>query len=74
MVYILFRTGTLHVPEWIDIVKTATFKELSPYNRDWYYVRCASTLRHMFIRKGAGVKSFMKIYGGKNRSSRNGAI
>ena len=29
----------MELPEWTDIVKTATFKELAPYDPDWYYIR-----------------------------------
>ncbi|KAJ1555566.1 40S ribosomal protein S19, partial [Cladochytrium tenue] len=33
----LKRTGKLEVPKWVDIVKTGTFKELAPYDPDWFY-------------------------------------
>ncbi len=29
----------IEVPVWADLVKTATFKELAPYDADWYYIR-----------------------------------
>lgn len=29
----------MELPEWVDIVKTARFKELPPYDPDWYYIR-----------------------------------
>jgi hypothetical protein len=35
----LKRTGKLEVPKWVDLVKTGTFKELAPYDPDWYYIR-----------------------------------
>jgi small subunit ribosomal protein S19e len=35
----LKKTGKLEVPKWVDIVKTATFKELGPRDPDWFYVR-----------------------------------
>lgn len=35
----LKRSGKLEVPTWVDIVKTGPFKELAPYDADWYYVR-----------------------------------
>lgn len=35
----LKKTGKLDVPKWVDLVKTATFKELAPYDQDWYYIR-----------------------------------
>jgi small subunit ribosomal protein S19e len=35
----LKRSGKIEVPAWSDLVKTATFKELAPYDGDWYYIR-----------------------------------
>ncbi|RVW42111.1 40S ribosomal protein S19-1 [Vitis vinifera] len=32
----------IELPHWTDIVKTATFKELAPYDPDWYYELVAS--------------------------------
>ena len=32
----LKNSGKVKVPEWADIVKTATHKELAPYDPDWY--------------------------------------
>ena len=29
----------IQLPNWVDIVKTAPFKEMAPYDPDWYYVR-----------------------------------
>lgn len=29
----------MELPHWTDIVKTGTFKELAPYDNDWYYIR-----------------------------------
>lgn len=42
----------IELPHWTDIVKTATFKELAPYDPDWYYIRAGMlhpflTLLHM---------------------------
>lgn len=31
--------GKLEVPTWVDIVKTGTYKELAPYDQDWFYIR-----------------------------------
>merc|ERR1711890_78398 len=60
----LKKSGKIKVPGWADQVKTATFKELAPYDNDWYYIRCASIARHLYVRGGAGVGSFRKVYGG----------
>ena len=35
----LKRTGKVELPKWVDLVKTATHKELAPYDPDWFYVR-----------------------------------
>ena len=29
----------IKLPQWVDIVKTGAFKELAPYDPDWYYIR-----------------------------------
>jgi small subunit ribosomal protein S19e len=38
----LKRSGKLEVPTWVDIVKTGSFKELAPYDPDWYYTRAGA--------------------------------
>jgi ribosomal protein S19E (S16A) len=35
----LKRSGKLEVPTWADLVKTGAYKELAPYDPDWFYVR-----------------------------------
>ncbi|WAR05274.1 RS19-like protein [Mya arenaria] len=63
----LKKSGKMKVPEWTDFVKTGMFKELSPYEPDWYFIRAASICRHLYIRSPAGIGSFEKIYGGRRR-------
>ena len=65
--------GKLEVPAWVDIVKTASFKELAPYDPDWFYVRAAAVARHIYLRKSVGVGALRKVHGGrKNRGTRPG--
>jgi small subunit ribosomal protein S19e len=67
----LKRAGKLAVPSWVDIVKTGTHKELAPYDPDWFFVRCASVARQLYIRPGAGVGGLASFYGGrKNKGVR----
>lgn len=66
--YSLCRSGKLKVPEQMDIIKTAKFKELAPTDPDWFYTRCASILRHLYHRRSAGVGAITKIYGGRKRN------
>jgi hypothetical protein len=44
----------LQIPDWVDIVKTATFKELPPQDKDWYYIRAGTS------RACAGTSSSMQ--------------
>merc|ERR1719360_222417 len=56
------KTGKMKVPEWVDLVKTNVGKELAPYDEDWYFVRCASIARHIYVRSPVGVSTIRKIY------------
>jgi small subunit ribosomal protein S19e len=68
-----YIVGKLEVPAWVDIVKTASFKELAPYDPDWFYVRAAAVARHIYLRKSVGVGALRKVHGGrKNRGTRPG--
>ncbi|XP_042447662.1 40S ribosomal protein S19-3-like [Zingiber officinale] len=64
----LKRSGKMELPEWTDIVKTGRFKELAPYDPDWYYIRAASMARKIYLSQGIGVDGFQKIYGGRKRN------
>eukprot|EP00441_Pelagodinium_beii_P035791 CAMPEP_0197650932 /NCGR_PEP_ID=MMETSP1338-20131121/31251_1 /TAXON_ID=43686 ORGANISM="Pelagodinium beii, Strain RCC1491" /NCGR_SAMPLE_ID=MMETSP1338 /ASSEMBLY_ACC=CAM_ASM_000754 /LENGTH=159 /DNA_ID=CAMNT_0043225451 /DNA_START=59 /DNA_END=538 /DNA_ORIENTATION=+ len=63
----LKRQGRFELPKWADVVKTAKYKELPPNDPDWLYVRTASMVRKIYIRKGMGVGAFRKVYGGQQR-------
>lgn len=53
----------IELPNWADVVKTGVYKELAPYDPDWYFVRCASIARKLYLKGGIGVGKFKKIYG-----------
>ncbi|KAJ1675135.1 Protein component of the small (40S) ribosomal subunit [Spiromyces aspiralis] len=63
----LKKSGKLPVPEWTEYAKTGSFKELSPYDPDWFYVRAAAIARHLYIRPDAGVGALRTVYGGPKR-------
>ena len=42
----------MELPTWADVVKTASYKELAPYDPDWFFVRAASMARKVYL-KGA---------------------
>ncbi|XP_055916412.1 40S ribosomal protein S19a-like, partial [Eupeodes corollae] len=60
---LLKKTGKLK-----DIIKIAKFKELSPYDPDWFYIHCSSILRHFYQCSPAGVGSITKIYSSRKRN------
>lgn len=37
----------MELPHWTDIVKTGTFKELAPYDNDWYYIRAGMLVLYL---------------------------
>jgi ribosomal protein S19E (S16A) len=58
----------LQIPDWVDIVKTACFKELPPLDRDWYYIRAAAVARQVYVRQGLGVGQLRVKFGGRNKT------
>ncbi|XP_013390828.1 40S ribosomal protein S19 [Lingula anatina] len=64
----LKKSGKLKVPEWTDLVKLARFNELSPYDDDWFYIRCASIARHLYVRAPVGVGTLTKVYGARKNN------
>merc|ERR1712028_190066 len=66
----LKRQPKFDVPKYHDIVKTAVVKEFAPYDEDWFYIRSASVLRKVYLRKGTGVGALKKWYGGSSGTHR----
>ena len=63
----LKRQGKIEIPKWVDYVKTSPAKELAPYDPDWFYIRCASIARKVYLRPGTGVGALTKVYGSNYR-------
>ena len=57
----------LHLPTWVDVVKTGKHKELAPYDEDWYFVRAAAVCRRLYNRPGIGIGRFQTLFGGAAR-------
>merc|ERR1711871_1350559 len=66
----LKRQPKFDVPKYHDIVKTSVIKEFTPYDEDWFYIRSASILRKVYLRKGTGVGALKKWYGGSDGTHR----
>merc|ERR1712137_784255 len=71
------KSGKVKQPEWADLVKTAVFKELAPFDEDWFLIRMASMARHIYIRSSIGVKTAKRVEkdtnGGRRLTSRASA-
>jgi len=52
-------------PPWTEFAKTGAHKERPPQNPDWWYFRCASLLRKMYVRGPVGVSRLRVQYGGR---------
>ncbi len=63
------KLNKITTPEWANYVKTASFKQHAPRDQDWWYVRCASLLRKVYIKGPIGTSHLRKEYGGLRRGS-----
>lgn len=65
----LKKAGKLEVPSgnWVDIVKLGIHKKMAPVDPDWYYTRCASIARFLYLRR-TGIGAFTRVYGGLKRN------
>ena len=59
-------------PEWANHVKTGIHKELAPLDGDWWYTRCASVVRRIYIDGPVGISKLRSFYGGKQRQGVSG--
>lgn len=55
------------VPEWMPFAKTGTHKERAPEDSDFWYVRCASILRKVYLNGPIGTEKLRIVYGGRKR-------
>lgn len=56
-------------PSWVGFVKTGSHAEKQPQNADWWYVRCASVFRKIYVHGPIGTEKLREDYGGKKGSS-----
>ncbi|MEM1681951.1 MAG: 30S ribosomal protein S19e [Sulfolobales archaeon] len=55
-------------PSWAQFVKLGVYKENSPEDPDWWYLRAASVLRKLAVSaEPIGLGTFSVIYGGLRR-------
>jgi small subunit ribosomal protein S19e len=57
----------IQTPEWANYVKTGAHKERAPDETDWWYTRCASILRKVYMKGPIGTEKLRIEYGGRKR-------
>ncbi len=65
------NVGEVTPPAWSVTAKTSSHKEFPPQNMDWWYLRCASLLRKLYIHGPIGVSRLRTEYGGRKRRGRS---
>lgn len=63
----LKKDSKIQLPSWVHFVKTGSHAERLPQNRDWWYVRCASLLRKVYIHGPIGLSDLKSVYGGRKK-------
>ena len=58
-------------PSWAYFAKTAVHRERPPQDKEWWYIRCASLLRKLYIIGPIGISRMRKEYGGRKRKGRS---
>jgi len=61
----LKKDSNIQPPTWAQFVKTGSHTERIPQNKDWWYVRCASLLRKVYIHGPIGLSDLKSAYGGR---------
>ena len=61
----LQQDQTMAPPEWSSFVRTGLPRENPPEDPNWWYTRCASILRKIYIHHAIGVERLRNEYGGK---------
>ena len=63
--YLKENVDAVTPPAWATIVKTGAHVQHQPQNPDWWYVRCASILRKIYIHGPVGIQELRADYGGR---------
>jgi len=61
----LHNDSSIALPKENMFTKTGVHRENTPENKDWWYTRCASILRKIYIKDGVGVERLRAEYGGR---------
>lgn len=60
----ILKTEGISPPTWASFVKTGSHANKPPQNPDWWYTRCASILRKIYLHGPIGINDLRSMYGG----------
>ena len=64
----ILKSEDIPAPSWIPFVKTGAHADKPPQERDWWYTRCASLMRKIYLHGPIGINDLRKEYGGGKSS------
>ena len=69
----ILKTEDIPAPAWAVFVKTGAHADKPPQKPDWWYTRCASILRKIYLQGPLTVNDLRTIYGDGKRKMYYGA-
>ena len=63
--YLKDNAEDINPPSWSLFTKIGTYKENPPQQNDWWYIRCASLLRKLYLNSPFGISRLCTEYGGR---------
>jgi len=63
--YLKDEVDQIAPPPWASVVKTSSHAQRPPQNADWWFTRCASVLRKVYLKGPIGIQRLRAEYGGR---------
>lgn len=63
--YLKENVDEVNPPQWANIVKTGSHVQKQPQDPYWWYIRCASLLRKIYVHEPIGIEKLRAEYGGR---------
>ena len=65
--YLKENVDAVTPPAWASMAKTGSHAEKEPYDPDWWFTRCASVLRKIYVHGPLGAEKLRADFGGGKR-------
>lgn len=65
--YLKENVDAVAPPAWASMAKTGSHVEKEPYDPDWWFTRCASVLRKIYVHGPLGAEKLRADFGGGKR-------